>query len=201
MKKILLYAIGALFLLVSCQSDQLESDDVLIQDNEMILEKAMESLMNYSSPANSVRVRNNPNANQVTRQWRMWFSRGTLSVVPNPGDCGDYDPPLQFLIEGDGLATHVGRFTFTNTACFDPDQGFLTPLLGVLTASAGDQLYFVLTEVVPDPDNENFATRYWDIIGGSEGGRFEDASGWLALYGDSTTNPFDNFIGWGEWTY
>ena len=196
-----MYILAAFFIFVSCQSDQLESDESLIQENEVVLKKAMEALMNYNGPEYSVTDRNNPNANQVTRQWRMKYSRGTINVVPNPGDCGDYDPPLQFLIEGDGLASHVGRFTFTNTACFNPDQGFLTPLMGVLTAAAGDQLYFVLNYVEPDPDNENYSTRYWDIIGGSEGGRFEDASGWIALYGDGTTNPFDNFTGWGEWTY
>lgn len=201
MKKLFIYLVGVIFLFASCQSDVLESDDSLLLENDLILMKALEAYKNYKSTTPWSTTSKSPNANQVTKKWTMKYSRGTVSVVPNPGDCSDFDPPLQFLIEGDGLGSLFGRFTLINTACFNPETGeFLTDLLGIITTAKGDKLYYQLEYVTPDLENEGFFTYHWKITGGSEGGRFERASGWLEIYGDSRPVEF-RFIGWGEITY
>ncbi len=198
MKKLFFYVLGALFLFASCQSDELDNDEALVLENDVILMKAIDAYNNYQSKTDWSQASKSPKANQVTKKWTMKYTRGTVNVVPNI-DC---DPNLLFLIEGDGLGSLFGRFTFIDTACFDPVTGeFLTPLLGVITTAAGDQLYFELVSITPDPPpNENIATLYWIITGGSEGGRFERASGSIYIYGDNTVEEFTS-VGWGEITY
>jgi hypothetical protein len=201
MKKLFFYVLGALFLFASCQSDELESD-ALVQENDVILMKAIEAYSNYQSKTDWSQASKSPNANQVTKKWTMHYSTGTVAVVPNPDACGDFDAPnLELQIDGYGRGSLFGNFTFTNRACFDPELGFLSDLLGVGTTAAGDQFYFVLESSIPDPEpNDNFVTQRWNIRGGSEGGRFERASGWLEIYGDNTQSG-SVFVGWGEFTY
>ena len=40
MKKFILYVAGAVFLFASCQSDELESDDLLVQDYDALMMQA-----------------------------------------------------------------------------------------------------------------------------------------------------------------
>ncbi|MDH3698814.1 MAG: hypothetical protein OEQ81_09125, partial [Flavobacteriaceae bacterium] len=174
MKKLFFYVLGALFLFASCQSDELDRDEAIVLENDVILMQALNALNNYKSTTPWSTTSKSPNANQVTKNWTMKYSRGTVSFVPN-SDC---DPSLQFLIEGDGLGSLFGRFSLINTACFDPTTGeFLTDLLGIITTAKGDELYYVFVANTPDPDNEGFVTLRANITGGSEGGRFERASG------------------------
>ncbi len=196
MKKFLLYLAGALFLFVSCQSDELITDPV--QDQDALLMKALEAYSTYQSKTNWSQTSKSPNANQVTRQWTMHYSTGEVAFVPNPDACPD--TPLEFQVDGYGRGSLFGNFTFTNRACFDFAVGYTTDLVGVGTAAAGDQWYFVRESVTPDPENPGFTTQYWVITGGSEGGRFENASGWLEIYGD-TSQSGSFFVGWGEFTY
>ena len=72
--------------------------------------------------------------------------------------------------------------------------------MGVLTTAAGDQFYFVRQSTYPDPDDPLFTIQYWIIDGGSEGGRFETASGEIFLRGNQNL-PDPVFTGWGEITY
>lgn len=199
MKKLILYVVGALFLFASCQSDELESDDALAQENEVLLMKAVEAYNTYPGTTDWSQAAKSPNANQVTKKWTMHYSTGTVAVVPNAGGCS----PTEFQVDGWGRGSLFGNFTFTNRACFDesllPGNPFTSPMLGVGTAAAGDQWYFVRVGVTPDPDNPGFSTQRWNITGGSEGGRFENASGWLEIYGDGS--PGSYFVGWGEFIY
>jgi hypothetical protein len=200
MKNLILLLAGAIFLFASCQSDELDSDDALAQENDVILMKALKAYNTHQSTTDWSQTSKSPNANQVTRKWTMHYSTGTVAVVPNPDACGDFDPPLEFQVDGYGRGSLFGNFTFTNRACFDPAAGvFLTDLLGVGTTAAGDQWYFVRVSVTPDPDNPGFTTQRWKITGGSEGGRFERAEGWLEIYGDGSPGSF--FVGWGEFKY
>jgi len=200
MKKLLMYVLGALFLFASCQSDELQNDE-LVQTDDAILMKAMEAYKTYQSKTDWSKTSKSPKANQVTRKWTMHYSTGTVAVVPNPDACGDFgEPYLELQIDGYGRGSLFGNFTFTNRACLDPISGeFLTDLLGVGTTAAGDQWYFAEESVTLDPDNPGFYTQRWIITGGSEGGRFERASGWLEIYGDASPDSF--FVGWGEFTY
>lgn len=204
MKKLFMYVVGAIFLFASCQSDELQSDEALVMENDAILLKAMEAYNTYQSKTDWSQASKSPKANQVTRKWTMHYSTGTVAVVPNPDACGEFDAPnLELQIDGYGRGSLFGNFTFTNRACLDPNSGlFLTDLLGVGTTAAGDQWNFVRVSVTPDEDNPPFTTQRWNITGGSEGGRFERASGWLEIYGDPTgATPGSVFVGWGEFTY
>ena len=199
--------VGTVFLLASCQSDQLESDDALVQDNDKVLVKAMESLGNYESTANFSEVSKSVNANQVTRPFKILYSRGSIGVMPNsdpytngPDSGCEGFGDLQFMVEGGGIASLIGKFSVLNLSCVDVDGNFVSPLLGWITAANGDVLHTMVVGVTPDLDNPGFATYRYMVIGGSEGGRFENASGWIEIYGDTTANPFD-LVGWGELTY
>mgnify|MGYP001819625074 CR=1 FL=1 len=207
MKKFILYVIGAIFLFASCQSDQLETDDMSFQVNDAVLMKALDSFNNYKSPTESLKASKSVNANQVTREFKMLYSRWTVGVVPNSNPYNDgpnsgcegfYD--LQFVVDVGGIGSLIGKFSVRNLACVDMDGNFVSPLYGWITAANGDVLYTMLDYVIPDMDNPNFVTYHYNIIGGSPGGRFENASGFIEIYGDGTANPFD-FVGGGEITY
>lgn len=202
MKKLFIYVVGALFLFASCESENLENEAVLGEENDVILMQAVKSFNNQDLSMQPSKAAKNFNANRVTKDLIFKYSRGTFSVVPNPGYCGDFIPPLQFVIEGDGIASHIGRFTVQNFACVAPDGNFLSPLYGFITAANGDIINSVLNESYPDEENPPFVYYQYDIIGGSEGGRFEGATGYITLYGlvDQSKGTFD-FEGWGEITY
>ena len=199
MKKLILYLVGAIFLFASCQSDELESDDALVQENDILLMQALEAYSRYPSNTDWSKALKSPNANQVTKKWTMHYSTGDVAIVPNAGGCS----PFEFQVDGYGRGSLFGNFTFTNRACFDssllPGNPFTSTMLGVGTTAAGDQWYFERVGVTPDPDNPGYTTQRWIITGGSEGGRFERASGWLEIYGDGS--PGSYFVGWGEFVY
>ena len=204
MKNFIFYLVGAMLLFVSCQSDQLESDEALVQENDAILMKALESLKDYDVANQSPMVSKSVNANQVSKNWKMLYSRGTVGVVVNsdpylPGspDSGcDGEGGLQFVVDGGGIASLIGKFSVMNLACVDEGGNFVTPLYGWITAANGDVIHTMLTNVTPDLSNPGFATYRYMVVGGSEGGRFEAASGWLDIYGNSTEQEFE-FVGVG----
>jgi len=200
MKKLILYVVGALFLFASCQSDELESNDALAQENDAMLIQALEAYGRFQGKTDWSLASKSPNANQVTRKWTMHYSTGNSVLVPDAGGCS----PFELQIDGWGRGSLFGNFTFTNRACFDPsllpNNPFTSDMLGVGTAAAGDQWYFVRVGVTPDPDNPGYSTQSWIITGGSEGGRFENASGWLDIYGNPTLSGAV-FVGWGEFIY
>ena len=100
----------------------------------------------------------------------------TTFAFPGPGTPGcDGDPATGILvIEGGGVATHLGRNTFVA----DSEAGLGTQCgHTVVTAADGDELEFDFEGglTLPDPDLniEFFGT--WTITGGT--GRFSDAEG------------------------
>lgn len=202
MRKLIAYVVGALFLFVSCHSDELQSDEALFNANDMILMQAVKSFNNQNSPKTSTMTLKSSNANRVTKELVFKYSKGTFSVIPNPGYCGDYSPPLQFVVEGTGIASHIGKFTVKNMACVDGQGMILTPLYGFITAANGDVINTVVVKSYPDESNPPYVNYEYAIIGGSEGGRFEGATGVIYLYGvvDYTTGTF-YFEGSGEITY
>lgn len=95
---------------------------------------------------------------------------------PGPGITGcDGDAATGiFVIEGGGVATHLGR----NTLVADSEVGFGTQCgHTVLTAADGDELEFDFEGGVspPDPDLNIAFSGTWTITGGT--GRFSDAKG------------------------
>lgn len=203
------FMVGALFLLASCQSDGLESEDTLIQENDVVLMRALESLGTYESTVQFPMVSKSTNANQVTKKWKMLYSRGTVGVMvnsdpylagsPNSG-CEGYGG-LQFVVNGGGIASHIGKFSVMNLACVDGIGNLVTPLYGWITTANGDVISTMLLYVIPDLNSPGYFTYHYMVMGGSEGGRFENASGWLEIYGASSQQGFE-FVGvGGELTY
>lgn len=215
MKKLVMYVVGALVLFVSCQSDELQSDE-LVQTDDAILLKVTKAYENYQSKTKTdwSQTAKSPRANQVARNWTMKYSYATrFDFVPNTDACADFDgPTVELQIDGYGLGSLFGNFTFINRQCF---PGVTVPtgppleveMRGIGTAANGDQWYFFRTEVNPDPDNPGYEAQVWEIRGGNEGGRFEEASGWIVIYGNPTSgDPNDPatqepFVGSGVFIY
>lgn len=223
MKNLVLYVLGALFLFASCQTDELESDDLLVQDYDALMMQAKEAYKNYQSKTKTdwSQTSKSINANQVAREWTMKYSYATrLEFVPNTDACAGFgSPTLELQIDGYGLGSLFGNFTFINRQCFPWDgetEGPTGPrptgppfeaMRGVGTAANGDQWYFnqVLNEEYP-PDS-GYYLQVWTIDEGSEGGRFERADGELWLYGNPDSgDPSDPttqepFVGGGTFIY
>jgi hypothetical protein len=178
-----------------------------LQTDDLIQMKAMDVYKNYQGTTNWSQPAKSPRANQVARKWTMKYSYATrIDFAPNPDACGDFGvPTLEFQVDGYGLASHMGNFTFINRACFElDDKGIptrpLEALRGVGTTAAGDQWYFVRESSDEDPPGSGYFLQKWKVTGGSEGGRFEYASGELYLYGNPDL-PEEPFVGWGEFVY
>jgi hypothetical protein len=142
------------------------------------------------------------NSMAVTKTIVFQPSTGTFGVIANPGYCSDFNPPLQMVIEGGGIASHIGRYSVENLACVDMNGNFLSPVLGFITAANGDVIFTQMGAPYPDLDNApNFFYPY-TVIGGSTGGRFEDATGSITMYGvvDYVTGTW-MLSGEGEITY
>ncbi|MGB5238735.1 MAG: hypothetical protein WBM43_01405 [Flavobacteriaceae bacterium] len=202
MKTKLLLFIGTL-LLASCQTEDLEYEQIVDQNEEVALTNVLKSFNNYTANEYMPQAAKNDNATRVKKDVIFRYSRGTFGIVVNPEACSDYfDPPLQFVIEGGGIATHIGRFTVENYACVNPQGELLSNLYGFITAANGDVIHTVVVNSYPDEDNPPNVYYEYMIIGGSAGGRFEGASGSITMYGiiDYATGTFE-LEGWGEITY
>ena len=185
MKRLIFYVVGAIFLFVSCQSDLLESDDAILNQAK------------------------SENAKKVTKNITFNSYQGLIEYFPNQGGCD-----LQFVQTGYGEASHIGAYTFVNTACFTPIG--LIGFEGVMIAANGDEIHYTSAEVFVECENNPYgycpgepATFNYDITGGT--GRFYDATGWLKFKGifqpidpDSglPEGEFEIFKnGWGEITF
>ena len=188
MKKLIFYLVGAIFLFASCQSDLLENDDAFLNE-------ALKS----------------PNAKPVTKEMTIMSYEGFIVISPifnpTPDDCNIVLPgedfPLYFEQTGSGVASHIGQYTFVNTACLGLDG--LEEFEGVITASNGDEIHYGLDKIecVNNPSS-NFcpyepATFTYLIDGGT--GRFEEASGTLIINGLFVPDGKFEATGYAEITY
>jgi len=120
----------------------------------------------------------------------------TAGMMPEH-DCGDFAPVLQ---QGDGTATHLGRFSTNITFCTDvtdiQDDGQLTagesiPYfdgVGTFTAANGDVLSFTIAGTILPSDHPDFDFEFADVFEFTGGtGRFKGASG------SGVTDSFVNF--------
>lgn len=202
MKKYLIILAGVIFIFASCAKGDLENDFPLTQNEEASLMKTINNFNAYVPVDLPDISSKSANSNRVTKSIVFKPSTGTFAVIPNPGYCPDLNPPLQMVIEGGGIATHLGQYTVENLACVDVDGNFLSPVLGYITASNGDVIYTALGAPYPDFDNPPNLYYPYTIIGGSLGGRFEGASGYITMYGsvDYITGTW-MLSGEGEITY
>jgi len=202
MKKYLIILAGAVFIFASCAKDNMENDFPMTQNEEVTLMKTINNFNSYVPVALPNISSKSPNGNKVTKNIVFQPSSGTFAVIPNPGYCPDLDPPLQMVIEGGGIATHLGQYTVENLACVDVNGDFLSPVLGFITASNGDVIHTVLGAPYPDLDNPPNLYYPYTILGGSSEGRFEGATGYITMYGNvDYTNGTWILSGEGEITY
>jgi hypothetical protein len=171
MKKLIFTVVGALFLLVSCQSDDLQIDDAAKPDKATKVEKDFK-IKNYA---------------------------GEIFVDFDPGDPDAGIPPSgtgAFEQIGGGIASHIGQFTEYNTAnIFD----FPGTFEGMFIAANGDEIHFGSRGFQCD-GNYEFGEEcpagtpvilYYVIDGGT--GRFEGAIGEFEINGKFT--PFGPYTG------
>lgn len=105
--------------------------------------------------------------------------RGVFTV---PGPC---DGGLQVLISGVGNATHLGRYVYASTECFDPATGAFagTP---TLTAANGDTIVGSYSGQVFPTDDPNVITYEEELVITGGTGRFAGASG--QVHGSGVAN-------------
>jgi hypothetical protein len=163
MKNLIFTLVGALFLFVSCQSDDLQMDEALKSDK----------------------------ATKVTKDMTIRSYEGFIEI----------EGPV-FTQTGGGIATHIGTYTFVNTATFPDFPGTFS---GVMTAANGDEIYYNSPVIVCDGDpNVSFcpeapATFTYTIDGGT--GRFDGATGTITINGPFVpAGPF-TATGYAEITY
>jgi hypothetical protein len=83
------------------------------------------------------------------RPWKESYrASGTITA-----DARCPSPLLRESDQGGGTATHIGRYTITNSHCVDPSTGALTGGTFLKTAANGDQLFgtYVGTAIVIQP--------------------------------------------------
>jgi hypothetical protein len=101
---------------------------------------------------------------------------------------------VRLSLAGEGIATHLGRFTVAFSFCSRPDLT-LADGRGTFTAANSDLLDFTFdgTSIVVSPSSVNF-TSFVTFTGGT--GRFENARGQAIVRG--TVNPITG-AGSGRW--
>ena len=183
MKNFIFYLVGAMLLFVSCQSDDVEND-AAIYDQASKMEDALK------------------NSKKIV----FTSYEGEISTIPFGGECDFIVPgpniPLQFLQTGSGNATHIGTYTFVNTACIG-ERG-LEDFEGVLTTGNGDTILYGLVGIVcdkgsPVPCPGEKATFTYIINGGS--GLFAEATGTITIKGIFVDEGEFEARGWAEFTY
>jgi hypothetical protein len=107
---------------------------------------------------------------------RPFELRGTTAVIGNPFS------PDGAAMEGNGTATHLGKWTEIGMIFFDGSNGppFPATAIAHFTAADGDQMDVLMTGTI---DASLVATATFHIVGGT--GRFADASG----HGDFAASP------------
>ena len=121
------------------------------------------------------------NASQP-RPWKESY-QATGTIAP---DARCPAPLLRESDAGGGTATHIGRYTITNSHCVDPSSGALTGGSFVKTAANGDQIFgtYVGTATViqaPAPVGIFRVSGTVTFTGGT--GRFAGASGTTNMAG------------------
>ena len=107
-------------------------------------------------------------------------SSGIMEVIP----CADCATGYQLYLSGDGVATHLGKFTVINTVCFD--VGNSEPVgehLGFIYAANGDELHTEMVNGPYFPQGPDGPAYYdYQVLEGT--GRFADVTGgdWV-MYG------------------
>jgi hypothetical protein len=104
------------------------------------------------------------------------------------------------VIEGSGIATHLGLYTVRNLACIDQYGGYASPVYGFITAACGSEIHTMMDSAYPDEENPPNWYYHYTIIGGTK--KYQGASGYFLMYGfiDDMTGTW-SLTGEGRITY
>ena len=200
MKKSFLFLLGVMFFASSCQDENMVIEESAVEENGVVLEPYILAFNQYEADEMDIPPSFKSGKKKLTKTIVFKRSSGTFMVVQNLDYCGGFTPSLQVLIEGSGIATHLGLITVVNLACVNQYSQFLTPVYGFITAASGSEIHTQMGTPYPDLDNPPNIYYPYTIIGGTE--KYSDASGYFLMYGftDYTTGLW-NFTGEGEITY
>jgi len=170
MKYISLIAIALIALFIGCESDPL----------------TLENLDQTSAIENEEMV-----ASGVTKTIKFKGSSGTIMPVIEP-DCGGV---AQFLVDGTGIASHLGKFSVQNAICFFADS---PPMItGILTGANGDQIFTYVNNFWEEGDISYYVYIIYDGTG-----RFDGITGEILMYGTTDIpNGVFSLKGEGTFTY
>ena len=140
-----------------------------------------DDLFDNSSPAGELKntggIKSRAPSAQVTMTIKFIKSSGTMAIVYPSDDCPEN---MKFLIQGNGVASHLGRFTVENRVCMSLSGDFLSPITGTLTASNGDQIFTMVVNNYIGTDGLEYYE--YTVLGGN--GRFEGVTGNITMYGE-----------------
>lgn len=184
-KTILLMAFFAM--LFACTEDVIQEvyTDSTAEDG-LVAEKILSPLSDYSAKAFISDLESELELKcrgAVKKKLKIKRSTGTISFIPDSPDCDGF---IKVLIEGEGIASILGKFTIELSYCSDGVNP-LGPILGTQTAANGDQLFTALVGGGTDPVLGDY--QEYIYYGGT--GRFVDAAGEITLYG---TVDYQNLV-------
>lgn len=200
MKTYLMLCIGAFFFLFACQEDTIAPDKTAKAD------QSENQLYSYTAPADVMESLPAESAHEngmdVTRHLVFHPTTGIFYVTESD-DCADFGVSHQTIVEGGGIATHIGQYSVLNYVCIsDPADpvSFAGPFLGIITSANGDEIHTMVIGMEPDMKNPPNATIHYLVMGGT--GRFIGATGFVDMYGflDFTEGTW-SLSGTGEITY
>lgn len=174
MKKFISISILSILILFGCQ-DSNQIEEIKPSNLEQIKsELIFAPLISYKANSDMNFASHNRRGDLVERPIKF-SSEGTIYYIPGIGDCAGH---LHAVIEGRGKGSHMGNIIVELGYCTD-GENLLSPVMGTVTASDGDQIYVVLTGADTDPDKGPFQN--YMIYDGT--GRFDGAMGSYTLYG------------------
>ncbi len=202
MKKNVLFLIGIMLLSSSCQDEILDTRERMVEETDFVLEPYIRAFNQYQADDFDLQAAlksAKSGKKALTKSIEFKRSTGTFSIVPDAGYCAGIPAPLQMVIEGSGIATHLGLFKVQNLACMDWDGTFMSPVYGFITAACGSEIHTMMG--IPYPDLENPPNLFYPytIIGGTE--KYQDANGYFLMYGYTDAEGRWSFTGEGEITY
>jgi hypothetical protein len=120
------------------------------------------------------------------------YSFQIIGAEVAPGCSGTGE--IRLSLSGEGIATHLGRFSVAFSFCSRPDLT-LADGQGTFVAANGDRLHFTFegTSAPASPPSLTF-TSFATFVGGT--GRFENASGRAVVTGTVNT---ETGMGHGRW--
>jgi hypothetical protein len=203
MKKYNLFLLGIMLFATSCQEKTLDTFDSVNVESISLLEQSIKAFNQYKADDfYLLSALKSGKSAEVTLTKKVEFKRssGTFGVVPNTGFCDAVQAPYQLVIEGSGIATHLGLFTVRNLACLNMKGEYISPVYGFITAACGSEIHTQMDYAYPDEQNPPNLFYHYNIIGGT--GKYQDASGYFLMHGYIDDMSFTwSLTGEGEISY